>query len=115
MSQKPHERTALGYLRCAWTAPEIDDCTHTIERLAAQHGLRLAHMLAFDDTEATPNLRLIEQIRLADVDAVVVADLAQIERAMRAVTELCELITPDQVYERGHRWPSLLPADRAFS
>jgi hypothetical protein len=36
--------------------------------------------------------------------------LEHIEDMKQAITELCALITPEQVYPRGYRWPSLPPS-----
>ncbi|WP_067470102.1 hypothetical protein [Nocardia amamiensis] len=65
-------------------------------------GIRVAALLA------------AEQIRVLDAAAVIVPSLAHAQPFARAVTELCDLITPEQTYPRGYRWPSLLPVDHLY-
>ncbi|WP_454198252.1 hypothetical protein [Nocardia sp. Marseille-Q1738] len=86
----------------------------SIREIAAARGYFLAEMVLFATAAKTAALLTVQHIRVSDAAAVIVPGLAHVEPFARAVTELCDLITPEQTYPRGYRWPSLLPVDHPY-
>jgi hypothetical protein len=56
------------------------------------------------------NLMMVQHIRNAEAVTIATPGLEHVEDMKQAITELCALITPEQVYPRGYRWPSLPPS-----
>ncbi|WP_433657996.1 hypothetical protein ACQPW1_39600 [Nocardia sp. CA-128927] len=79
--------------------------------MAATHGYFLLQVIEFDQSgdAQTHNALMIEHIRAAKAEAVLTANLAHLAGGERAITELCDLITPEQTYPRGHHWPPPVP------
>ncbi|WP_174184016.1 hypothetical protein [Nocardia barduliensis] len=105
---------ALGFVRRAVSGEsgEQDECV--IREIAAVRGYFVAEVVVCDTAVRTAALLAIEHIRVVEAVAVIVPGLAHVEPFARAVTELCDLITPEQTYPRKYRWPSLLPADHPY-
>ncbi|MBF6467055.1 hypothetical protein IU427_17970 [Nocardia beijingensis] len=74
----------------------------------------MVELVVCDTAARTAALLAVEHIRVVDAAAVIVPGLVHVEPFVRAVTELCDLITPEQTYPRGYRWPSLLPMDHPY-
>ncbi|MFG3620275.1 hypothetical protein [Nocardia sp. NPDC047654] len=74
----------------------------------------MVELIVFATAVRATALLAVEHIRVADAVAVIVPGLAHVEPFARAVTELCDLITLEQTYPRGYRWPSLLPIDHPY-
>ncbi|NKY27439.1 hypothetical protein [Nocardia gamkensis] len=80
-----------------------------IERLAIEHNYFLIDTLKFDASAKTMGLILVQGIHQADAAAVIAPSLHHAAGLRRAITELCDLVTLEQTYERGHKWPSQIP------
>ncbi|MBF6219325.1 hypothetical protein IU479_14520 [Nocardia abscessus] len=91
---------------------EDDECT--VREIAAVRGYFVAEVVVCDTAVRTAALLAIEHIRVVEAAAVIVPGLAHVEPFARAVTELCDLITPEQTDPRKYRWPSLLPVDHPY-
>ncbi|WP_245547938.1 hypothetical protein [Nocardia pneumoniae] len=105
---------ALGLIRRAVSGDGEQRDEWTIRELAAARGYFVAEVVTFATAVRTAALLAVEHIRVADAAAVIVPGLAHVQPFARAVTELCDLITPEQTYPRGYRWPSLLPVDHPY-
>jgi 2,3-bisphosphoglycerate-independent phosphoglycerate mutase len=99
---------ALGFLRKDLAADPLRDAV-TIRELADQHDYFLINTLKFDSSARTAGLVLVQSIQQADAAAVITPSLDHVATLKRAITELCDLVTPQQTYERGHKWPSQIP------
>ncbi|WP_280247488.1 hypothetical protein [Nocardia abscessus] len=95
---------ALGFVRVGVAGSQI-----AIRRLADQHDYFLINTLEFDSSARTAGLVLVQNIQQADAAAVITPSLEHVAALKRAITELCDLVTPEQTYKRGHKWPSQIP------
>jgi hypothetical protein len=94
---------ALGFLRV-----DVPGDQDTIQQLADQNNYFLIDTLKFDTSAKTMGLILVQGIRQAA--AVITPSLHHAAGLRRAITELCDLVTPEQTYKRGHKWPSQIPS-----
>jgi hypothetical protein len=95
---------ALGFLRV-----DVPGDQDVIRHLATQNNYFLIDTLTFDTSTKTMGLILVQAIRQADAAAVIAPGLNHACGIRRAITELCDLVTPEQTYKRGHKWPSQIP------
>ncbi|WP_330232230.1 hypothetical protein OHA40_06885 [Nocardia sp. NBC_00508] len=105
---------ALGVIRRAVSGEGEQPDEGAIRELAAARGYFVAEVVVFATAVRTAALLTVEHIRVVDAAAVIVPSLVHAHPFARAVTELCDLITPEQMYPRGYRWPSLLPIDHLY-
>ncbi|MEU1995113.1 hypothetical protein ABZ511_11735 [Nocardia gamkensis] len=105
---------ALGFIRREVSGADEQRDEWLIREIAAARGYFVVELIVFATAVRTTALLAVEHIRVADAVAVIVPGLAHVEPFARAVTELCDLITPEQTYPRGYRWPSLLPLDHPY-
>ncbi|MEU2042959.1 hypothetical protein [Nocardia niwae] len=85
-----------------------------IREISTVRGYFVVQLTVAVTAVGTAALLTAEHIRAGDVVAVIVPGLAHVEPFARAITELCDLITPEKTYPRGYRWPSLLPGDHPY-
>ncbi|WP_280304972.1 hypothetical protein [Nocardia abscessus] len=95
---------ALGFLRV-----DVPGDQATIQHVADQNNYFLIDTLKFDASAKTVGLILVQGIRQAGAAAVITPSLDHAAGLQRAITELCDLVTPEQTYMRGHKWPSQIP------
>ncbi|WP_228829961.1 hypothetical protein [Nocardia beijingensis] len=105
---------ALGFIRRAVSGGNEERDKWTIQQIAAAREYFVVELVVCDTAARTAALLAVEHIRVVDAAAVIVPGLVHVEPFVRAVTELCDLITPEQTYPRGYRWPSLLPMDHPY-
>jgi hypothetical protein len=105
---------ALGFIRRGVSGADEQRDEWLIREIAAARGYFVVELIVFATAIRTAALLAVEHIRVADAAAVIMPGLAHVEPFARAVTELCDLITPEQTYPRGYRWPSLLPIDHPY-
>ncbi|WP_280244333.1 hypothetical protein [Nocardia abscessus] len=105
---------ALGFIRREVSGEHEERDELLIREIAAGRDYFVVELVVFATAARTAALLAVEHIRVADAVAVIVPSLAHVEPFARAVTELCDLITPEQTYPRGYRWPSLLPTDHPY-
>jgi hypothetical protein len=104
----------LGFIRREVSGADEQRDEGLVRELATARGYFVVELIVFATAVRTTALLAVEHIRVADAVAVIVLGLAHVEPFARAVTELCDLITPEQTYPRGYRWPSLLPIDHPY-
>ncbi|MEU1549638.1 hypothetical protein [Nocardia sp. NPDC005745] len=105
---------ALGIIRREVSGADEQRDEWLIREIAAARDYFVVELIVFATAVRTTALLAVGHIRVADAVAVIVPGLAHVEPFARAVTELCDLITPEQTYPRGYRWPSLLPIDHPY-
>jgi hypothetical protein len=105
---------ALGFIRREVSGADEQRDEWSIREIATARRYFVVELIVFATAVRTTALLAVEHIRVADAVAVIVPGLAHVEPFARAVTELCDLITPEQTYPRGYRWPSLLPIDHPY-
>jgi hypothetical protein len=105
---------ALGFIRREVSGAGEQRDEWLIREIATARAYFLVELVVFATAVRTTALLAVEHIRVADAVAVIVPGLAHVEPFARAVTELCDPITPEQSYPRGYRWPSLLPIDHPY-
>lgn len=105
---------ALGVIRREISGADEQRDEWLIREIATARGYFVVELIVFATAVRTTALLAVEHIRVADAVVVIVPGLAHVEPFARAVTELCDLITPEQTYPRGYRWPSLLPIDHPY-
>lgn len=76
-----------------------------LHALAEQHGCPLIFTVILDTGPLISALVIAQNIYEHDASAVVVPSFAHVDRDRHIVTGLAALITPVQVYPRGHQWP----------
>jgi hypothetical protein len=105
---------AVGFIRREVSgADEVRD-EWTIREIAAARGYFVVEVVVFATAVRTAALLAIDHIQVADAAAVIVPGVVHVEPFARAITELCDLISPEQTYPRGYRWPSLLPGNHPY-
>jgi hypothetical protein len=80
----------------------------SLKHLAAEHNYFLVEVVGFDVDTRAAVLLLSRHIRDAEADAVLTPSLEHVGELKWAITLVCDLITPEQVYPCGHQWPAPL-------
>lgn len=76
-----------------------------VYRVAEHHGFRLVWTVRLDTGPLATALILIGSVMEHGATAVVVPSFEHADAVRHAITDIAELVTPMQVYPRGHRWP----------
>lgn len=88
---------------------DLEAARRVIRRTADQHGLTVADTRParrYAMNSEAEHVASTLEFRLGTPGAVVVANFAQVESFAHTLTELCDLVTPEEVYRRGHCWTS---------
>lgn len=91
---------AIGLVRSDVVGGEHID----LHLLAAHHGYGLVFTVTMDIGPVAAALVIAQHLYEHSASAVVVPSLEHAASSRHAVTDLAALITPMQVYPRGHRW-----------
>lgn len=93
---------AIGLIRRTVTARGAD-----IHALAAQQGYRLVHSIVLDTGPLVSALVIAQHVYEHNAAAVIVPGFEHADPVRHIITDLCDLVTPMQIYRRGYRWPLL--------
>lgn len=93
---------ALGLIRTGLPNNGAD-----LHELARKHGHRLVYTVFLDIGPLISGLVVAQKIVEYDAVAVVVPRFEHAETEREVITDLAALITPMQVYYRGHHWPGI--------
>lgn len=100
---QPSQFRAVALVRRDITGPGDAD----VHRIAERFGYRIVWTVHLDTGPLASALILAGTVMEYEAAAVVVPSFAHADAVWHTITDLCALITPMQVYSRGHRWPML--------
>ncbi len=79
-----------------------------LKLIATERNYFLIEVVMFDADSRVAGLLLSQHIREAEAVAVLTPSLEHVGELKRAITVICDLVTPEQVYPCGHQWPPTL-------
>ncbi len=91
---------ALGLIRKDVFGHGVD-----IHQVADRFGYRVVWTIYLDTGPLVSSLILAGAVAEHEAEAVVVPGFEHADAVRHVVTDLAALVTPVQVYPRGHRWP----------
>ncbi|WP_433524484.1 hypothetical protein ACQPZ2_04850 [Nocardia pseudovaccinii] len=101
------EPNAIGVVR--WdTTVEGASTAAELKQIAAEHNYFLIEVVMFDLGSRAAELLLSQHIGDAESVAVLTPSIEHVGELKRAITLVCDLVTPEQVYPCGHQWPPTL-------
>ncbi|MGW4770371.1 hypothetical protein ACWEO2_20280 [Nocardia sp. NPDC004278] len=95
---------AIGVVRWGSAAQSASTAIE-LKRIAAEHNYFLVEVVVFDVDSRAAALLLSQHIGDAEAVAVLAPSLEHVDELKRAITLVCDLVTPEQVYPCGHQWP----------
>ncbi|MCC3332580.1 hypothetical protein [Nocardia abscessus] len=98
---------ALGYIRLDQSGSDHADEERAVRALAERKGYPDPEVLVVDRDALMPTLLLVQAVRRVGASVVIAPTREHIWVARRGLTEEVTVIVvvPEQVWERGHRWP----------
>ncbi|MFI9535185.1 hypothetical protein ACIG56_18285 [Nocardia fusca] len=99
MSDRVPLPSAVALIRLNLPTSDID-----LHALAARHGYRLVYTVKTDTGPRLAMHALARHAAEAGAEAVVVPNFEHADDVRHLITENAALITPVQIYPRGHRW-----------
>ncbi|MEU1522785.1 hypothetical protein ABZ413_11345 [Nocardia rhamnosiphila] len=99
MSERVPLPSAVALIRLNLPTRDID-----LHELAARHGYRLVYTVKTDTVSRLAMHALVRHAAEAGAEAVVVPNFEHADDLRHLITENAALITPVQIYPRGHRW-----------
>ncbi|MCX0275589.1 hypothetical protein NLM24_33930 [Nocardia zapadnayensis] len=77
-----------------------------LESVAERYGYRLVYTVVTEAGAVVTTLAVVQHAREWAAGAVVVPGFAHAYAVRQVITGFAALVTPTQLYPRGHRWPA---------
>ncbi|MET8796138.1 hypothetical protein ABZV91_06730 [Nocardia sp. NPDC004568] len=78
-----------------------------VHTIADQHGYRMVMTVVLDTGPLVSALVIAQNVYEHNPAAIIVPGFEHADPVRHIITDLCDLVTPMQVYPRGYRWPLL--------
>lgn len=108
MTTATDTRRAIAFLRVDIAGSRLDQTLTEITHYAAGSSLTVVKSMRITPSSIDPEMRLIEAMRLHEIDLVIVPSLLHVPYVKRDITAIGDLHTvTGETWERGHEWPKL--------
>ena len=91
---------AIGLVRRDVTARGAD-----VHDIADRHGYRIVMSIVLDTGPLVSALVIAQNVYEHNPASVIVPSFEHADPVRHVITDLCDLVTPMQIYPRGYRWP----------
>lgn len=108
MTTATDTRRAIAFLRVDISPSTLDRTLAQIANYATDQSLKIAKSMRITPSSIDPEMRLIEAMRLHEIDLVIVPSLLHVPYIKRDITAIGDLhAVTGETWERGFEWPKL--------